>query len=288
MGSVSCHKKYTWISGYIILLRKIRMNFYWVYDLPNGLFGLLTITFFVGFAVIGLIVHRRFVLRIYGRHPHNDLVSYYLAAVGVFYGITLGLISVGTYTTFTEIESTVSKEANTLGAIYVDVGSYPEPVRTQMRQQLSEFTHITIEHIWPIQRKGEIDDRGLHMLRQFNETLNHFEPSSMREGIIHAEVLRQFNQLLELHDERLQSVGNGMPITMYVVIVVGALLNIMVSWLFIVDNLRLHNSLNVLTAALLGLLVFLIAAMDHPFRGEYSIGPDAFEFVRDKVINSSS
>ncbi|AQT61113.1 hypothetical protein CBP51_10655 [Cellvibrio mixtus] len=99
--------------------------------------------------------------------------------------------------------------------------------------------------------------------------------------------MRQFNKLLELNNARLQSIDSGLPMTMYVVIVVGAFLNIMVSWLFIVDNYRLHNTLNILMAALLGLLVYLIAVMDNPYRGEYSVGPEAFEFVRDRVINPS-
>ena len=49
---------------------------------------------------------------------------------------------------------------------------------------------------------------------------------------------------------------------------------------------RLHMVLNMLMAALLGLLVFLIAVMDNPFRGEFSVGPDAFEYVRDRVIKT--
>lgn len=261
------------------------MDMYWVYDLPNWLFGCLTVGFFVGFAFFGLIVHRRFVLRIFGRHPHNDMVSYYLAAVGVFYGITLGLISVGTYTTFSEVDAEVSFEANTLAAIYNDVGSYPEPARTQLQKQLGDYTSIVIDVTWPLQRKGEIGTAGFDKLRDVNQTLSAFEPVTPREQIIHAEVFRQFNQLLELNSQRLQSASSGLPLTMYVVIVVGALLNIMVSWLFIIDNFRLHNALNILMAALLGLLVFLIAAMDNPYRGEYSVGPDVFEFVRDRVIN---
>lgn len=258
---------------------------YWLYDLPNWLFASLIVGFFVGFAFFGLLVHRRFVLRIFGRHPHNDMVSYYLAAVGVFYGITLGLISVGTYTTFTEVESNVSLEATTLSAIYTDIGGYPEPTRSILKQELEEYTNIVIDVIWPQQHKGEVDTHGFGKLKEVSASLAVFEPVSPREQIIHAEVLRQFNQLLELNNARLQSVHGGMPMTMYVVIVVGALLNIMVSWLFIIDNFRLHNSLNILMAALLGLLVFLIAAMDNPFRGGYSVGPEAFEFVRDKVIN---
>ena len=262
------------------------IDMYWVYNLPNWLFGTLVVGFFVGFAIIGLLAHRRFVLKIFGRHPHNDMVSYYLATVGVFYGITLGLISVGTYTSFAEIDTAASTEAVTLSALYNDVSSYPEPIRSQLRQQLSDYTNTVIEVVWPEQQKGQVSIKGFNILKQVNTTLIYFEPTTEREKIIHAEAFRQFNRLLELNNARLQSVQSGLPMTMYVVIVIGALLNIMVSWLFIIDNYQLHNALNILMAALLGLLVFLIAVMDNPYRGDYSVGPDAFEFVRDRVINS--
>jgi len=214
------------------------------------------------------------------------MVSYYLATVGVFYGITLGLISVGTYTSFAEIDTAASTEAVTLSALYNDVSSYPEPIRSQLRQQLSDYTNTVIEVVWPEQQKGQVSIKGFNILKQVNTTLIYFEPTTEREKIIHAEAFRQFNRLLELNNARLQSVQSGLPMTMYVVIVIGALLNIMVSWLFIIDNYQLHNALNILMAALLGLLVFLIAVMDNPYRGDYSVGPDAFEFVRDRVINS--
>jgi hypothetical protein len=38
-----------------------------------------------------------------------------------------------------------------------------------------------------------------------------------------------------------------------------------------------------LFASLLGLLVFLTAAMDNPFRGEFSVSPDAFQIVFDNM-----
>lgn len=56
------------------------------------------------------------------------------------------------------------------------------------------------------------------------------------------------------------------------------------SWLFVVPNYRIHQILNGPMAALLGLLVFMIAAMDNPFRGEVSVGPEAFLGVRRQRI----
>jgi hypothetical protein len=260
------------------------MNFFWLYDLPNWQFGLLTVVVFIVFSMVGLALSRRAILRFIGKHAHNDMVSFYLAAVGVFYGITLGLIAVGTYTSYSEADSIAAQEAASVSALYRDVSSYPEPARTVLRNQLKEYARIVIEEVWPLQQLGGVPRFGTKQLDNINMSLLEFAPTTEREKIIHAEALHQFNILLTQNSLRLQSVKNGLPITMYMVIIIGALLNIMVSWLFIIDNFRLHSLLNILMAGLLGLLVFLIAVMDYPYRGNYSIQPDGLEFVRDNIM----
>lgn len=262
------------------------MNFYWVYDLPNWLFAVLTVACFVGFSMIGLRLTRRLVLRVIGKHSHNDIVSFYLATVGVFYGITLGLIAVGTYTTFAAVDHGVSEEAAAVAAVYRDVSSYPEPKRSQLRALVEAYTRFVIEEEWPQQKKGIVPPEG-ERVNKLQAALDEFNPSTERDKVVHEETLRQFNRLIELSGLRLQSVSSGLPSTMYMVIIVGALLSIIVSWLFVVENYWLHESLNVLMAALLGLLVFLIAAMDNPFRGEFCVGSDEFEVVRDQLMKPS-
>lgn len=262
------------------------MNFYWVYDLPNWLFATLTIAIFVSFSMLGLWICRRFSMRIFGRHPHNDIVSFYLSTAGVFYGITLGLIAVGTYTTFSTVDDSVSREAASVAALYRDVSSFPEPARGQLRRELEEYVSFVIEKEWPLQKQGLITAGSAKHISHLQETLNAFNPSTEREKILDAEAFRQFNHLVSVRYVRLQSVKGGLPLTMYMVIIFGAALNIVISWLLVVDDFRLHGVLNALMAALLGLLVYLIAAMDNPFRGEYSVSPEAFEMVRDRLMKS--
>jgi hypothetical protein len=256
------------------------VDFFWLYDLPNWLFGSLTVFAFIIFSMLGLRLSRRMILRFVG----NDIVSFYLAAVGVFYGITLGLIAVGTYTNYSAADGIASQEAASVSALYRDISSYPEPTRTALRDQLKDYVRVVIEEVWPRQEEGEVPRFGTEKLNLINKTLLDFSPTTEREKIIHAEALSQFNQLLTQNSLRLESVQGGLPLTMYVVIIVGALLNIMVSWLFIIENLRLHSLLNIIMAGLLGLLVFLIAVMDYPYRGTYSIKPDGLEFVRSNIM----
>lgn len=260
------------------------MTLYWVYNLPNWLFAMLVTATFVVVATVGLLLSRGIVLRVFGRHACNDVISYYLATVVVFYGITLGLISVATYQTYSDLNESVSLEAATVASIYRDVSDYPEPARTRLRAAVAEYTRVTIEDAWPKQKQGIVPGAGA--TNDLQRALDAFEPSSARETIVHAEALRQFNHLVELEWHRLQNVSGGLPAMMWGVIILGAVATVAMSWALVLDNFRLHLFLNAALAALLGLLVFLIGAVDNPFRGQFSVGPDAFIAVRDQLMKS--
>jgi hypothetical protein len=45
---------------------------------------------------------------------YNDIVGYYFGAITLLYGITLGLLMVGDWTTLTETQQKVDREASTL------------------------------------------------------------------------------------------------------------------------------------------------------------------------------
>jgi len=51
-----------------------------------------------------------------------------------------------------------------------------------------------------------------------------------------------------------------------------------------INNVGAHLALSGLFAVFLGLMLFLIADLDHPFLGQYSITPDAFDTILNVVI----
>lgn len=66
-------------------------------------------------------------------------VGYFMSAVTVFYGITLGLVAVGTWTTFSQVEDKMDAEAQTIASIYRDVASHGEPWRTAIRNDMRDY-----------------------------------------------------------------------------------------------------------------------------------------------------
>jgi hypothetical protein len=95
--------------------------------------------------------------------------------------------------------------------------------------------------------------------------------------------LRQFNHFVELRRSRLANVTTGIPAVLWWVVVVGAVLNIVLIWLLDME-VHVHVLLSGVLSVFLGVVIFLIAAMDNPFRGDVSVGPDSFQLVYDSLM----
>lgn len=261
--------------------------FYWIYDYPSASIALLFCVFFVAVAWLGTIFIRPFIRLFIRRQPGlNDLVGYILSSYCVFYGLLLGLLAVATYQNASTVEENVAAEAAALTTIYRDVSSYPDPERGQLQEMLRVYTRNIIDESWPAQRRGLISETNTARIAEFFRTLAAFEPKSLSQQILHAEAIRQFNHYNELRRMRIHHVKTGIPPVMWAVVVVGALLNILIVWMFDM-KLLVHLILGGVLAFFIGLSIFLIAAMDNPFRGEVSVGPDAFELVYKSVMTAT-
>jgi hypothetical protein len=257
----------------------------WIHDVPNWLLGLLMVATFGGGAALGLLATRGSVRRLYGPPPgHNEVVSYYLGAFGVFYGLALGLIAVATWQNFVDLGSLVAEEAAALRVLDANVTRYPPPVRGALHQRLLEYTDFVIREEWPAQRRGVALDAGQERLTAFGDALETWEPATAGQEALHEETLRAYDRYLDLHRRRLFRLGEGLPAVVWVVLLVGAVVSVALTGLFSLESLPGHVVLTVLLAGFLGLVIFLIVAMDHPYRGEFSVGPDDFVAVRRHML----
>ncbi len=261
------------------------MDFHWLYDLPNVLLGALIVCFFTVIGIAGLFLTRSSVRRLHRiDHSHNDIVGFYLSAITVFYGITLGLVAVGTWGTYSDVEARVDHEAVAVGALYRDVSAFPDPIRSRLQNDLRGYVRAVIDVGWPMQQRGIVPNNASGALSDFQTHFMSFEPSTERQKIVAAEAYRAFNDLTESRRARLNSVTAEMPGPLWVLVVAGALLSIATTWLFHTASFSMHLWLTVLFSVLIGLLVYLIVALDNPYRGRVSVGPEPLERVYQQIM----
>jgi hypothetical protein len=130
---------------------------------------------------------------------------------------------------------------------------------------------------------GVVPTEESHLESKFIDDLDSFEPSKKSEEILHAETLRQLNNFVELRRTRLANVTTGIPAVFWWVVAIVAVITV-VLLATLGMGIHVHFFLGAVVSLFLGLVIFLIAAMDHPFRGEVSVGPDAYEAIYDSLM----
>jgi hypothetical protein len=258
----------------------------WAYQMSSFYLVLLMVASIELVSMIGLFLARRLLIpRLRFHDGVNDAISGTVQAIGVFYGITVGLIAVGVWNTNSNASDLVSKEAASIGALYRDVSSYPEPARTKLQAGLRAYTHQVIEEAWPAQREGRILDSGTRILNEFQNTLVTFEPSTAGQTALHGETLRAFNILIGYRRQRVDAVGAGLSQVMWMVIWIGAAISIGVAYLYKIDDPKIHAMLVALMAGFLAVVIFMIVINDRPFSGKNGIPPDSYKLILDKLID---
>ncbi len=263
------------------------MTMYWMYDLPTWFFGCLTVGLFVVFGLAGLYLTRGWVRRIHhfhGEHSQNDIVGFYMAGVTVLYAVSVGLLAIGAWATYSDVEGKVDHEATALGSLYRDVSAFPEPARSILQDDLRQYTRQIIDVVWPLQKEGVVPNNSNVFLNRFQDDFMSFEPQGERQNIVTAEAYKAFNEVAASRRARLNSVLAKMPGPLWALVLAGALICIAVSWFFHTASFTMHFWMTILFSGLLGLLIFLIAVLDNPFRGGIGVTAEPLERVYQQTM----
>jgi len=256
-----------------------------LYDLPLVLTGPAIIGSLCLLAIGGLLLVRRRVLPRLRVHAEDSHFSGAIVhSVMVFYGLAVALIAVNVFETYADVSKIISQEATDLAALYRDVSSYPEPIRPQLQRELRIYVDYVIREAWPMQQRGQTPRGGVERMNRFQAMLITFEPATEGQKILHAETLRAYNNMIHARRLRLDAVHTGLPGVMWIVILVGAVISLSASFFFKVDDALLHGILVTLLAMFIGLVIFMIFALERPFRGDLGLRPESYQLIYDQLM----
>src|SRR5258705_4342924 len=161
----------------------------WAYQMSSLYLVLLMVASIEFVSMVGLFLARRLLIPHLRFHDGvNDAVSGTVQAIGVFYGITVGLIAVGVWNTNSNASDLVSKEAVSIASLYRDINGYPSPVKEDLQSKLREYPVFVIEQAWPAQQKGHGQqlDAGRRIMDDFQSRLYTFEPATPGQVALHS------------------------------------------------------------------------------------------------------
>jgi len=133
------------------------MDLYWIYDMPTLYVGLGLKVLFIGLSVAMLIATRGVITKhIELSHDLDQSVSAVFGAVGMIFGLFLGLIAVATWENRDKLDDLISQEASSIIQLYRSVSVLQDPDQKEVLTEIRGYTQNLIDVAWPAYKRGEV------------------------------------------------------------------------------------------------------------------------------------
>jgi hypothetical protein len=228
------------------------------------------------------------------RQQHNDVAGFIYAALGVIYAVLLALVVIAVWEEYGAAGITVEQEANAAAEIFWLGHRLPEPTGTQVQELARSYAEEVVHKEWPLMEQGETPlmvqgegtPEGWVLIDHIREELQDVEPRTPADEQLYAEGLDQIQRLGDARRMRLVAAEEGVPGVLWAVLVFGGIAAVSFTYLFGLESTWAHRLMVIILAAVIGLVLFTVGAMEHPFSGGARIDTGAFELVLERFETS--
>lgn len=255
-----------------------------IYDIPLRQLAIYTSLAAVSAFTIGLLLIKPLLRLLFGTGPDfNETLGVSTSAFNLFYGLLLGLLTVSAYQNNESVKHGILAEATALSQLYTSTESYPEPLHSELAGMLRDYVLFTIYRDWPAHREGEFLDGGGNRAGAIWQKLSSFEPQTRGQEVLHTAVVNAFQQFAAARQQRITGTQTEIPIVLWYAVLLGALMNLI---LLVLVKLRPrpHMLLGSISAFFLGVILFVIVALDAPLRGVNGLNPDPFVLLWEREM----
>jgi Protein of unknown function (DUF4239) len=255
--------------------------------------GILTVGGICLVALLGFeLVHR--LVPAGSRQQHNDVAGFIYAALGVIYAVLLALVVIAVWEEYGAASETVEQESNAVAEIFWLGYRLPEPEGAHVQELARSYAEEVVHNEWPLMEQGEAPlmtqtqeiPAGWTIIDDLRASLQNFEPRTKADEQLYAEGLDQIQRLNDARRTRLVAAEEGVPGVLWSVLIFGGIAAVGFTYLFGLESTWAHRLMVVTLAAVIGLVLFTVGALAHPFEGGARIGTEAFELILERFETS--
>jgi len=226
-------------------------------------------------------VRRRVELEV--QMEQNEVAGFFIAVLGAVYGVLLAFAVILVWEQFADAKVMAENEANSLGDVYNIAIGVSEPTRSGIHKAALAYARVVIDEEWQSQSDG-IESRDAWLrLEEIWALVRQFEPNGPREQALHQSLLTDMDDLTDARRMRLLAARDGVPRLVWSVLIGGGVVTVLFTYFFGLKNFRAQLAMTALYVAAIGFVLFLVAAIDYPYTGVVSVGPEAMTLVLERI-----
>lgn len=205
---------------------------------------------------------------------HNSTLSPFMTVVGLVFGSLLGFTVVVSWQQFSSASANVAHEASTLTTMYRQTVGMPDPEQTKLREQLRKYAQAAEGSDWEaLDSSGRSDDARTAITEMYRILGSQPNASS---NPVNGEFISQLTVLANDRNQRVLDAEPRIPRLLWAGLLFGGLVLVTLTGFMRLDNKLGHVMLSSAVAVLLGLLLYIVYWLDHPFGTRIGVTPEPF------------
>jgi hypothetical protein len=207
---------------------------------------------------------------------HNEVVGYIFATVGGFYGLLLGFVVFLVWDSLDNAQVNSSKEGSIARALYRDIRYYPQPEKVaQLRTAYVTYVESVVNKEYPAMEAMQPVTASNRI--NFNDVFK--QMVKLDRDAYFSEMFQRLNELAVNRSLRFLDASSSIPLEIWMPLLLGGGIILFFAVLVDVESKRLHITVNGFLGAFMGLVIYIIVILDHPFTGKLKIEPDEYKTI---------
>ena len=239
--------------------------------LPWYISGFLVVFFYIGAALLGLWVTRKYAMSKNLKSNH-DIAGYTFGIIGVIYAVLLGFVAVNVNEDYHDAEQTAEKEAIVLIDLFRDADIFKPEIKTNIRSEIINYTRYVIEKEWK-----ELSLQGIsnppQIMHKIWNAYTAIDPTTEGEKIWLRESVAKLNDFSNIRLERIYNSKGSIGSMMWTFLLFGALIVTSFMYFFYAENFVAQGLMTAFLAGTIAFMLFLVFSLDNIYYGDVSVKP---------------
>ena len=251
-----------------------------LYDFPDWLLGVVVISAVVIVAFAGYFLFHRVFQPVF-TDDNKAVALVVLTVIATVNSLLLAFSAIDVWEAFGAAEQAVVQEANSVSELGRDLAVYDSRESREARGMLRDYTEKVIAVEWLDMQQGHSNIDVWNRFDRMFLKLGTLEPDTPKRTVLLREIWARANELLKERRSRIFTSESAVPGTLWAVILLGAMITLVAT--YVLPPTIFHMWMVGLLALSLGLIFFLIVAMDRPFAGKESVSPEPFTLAIENL-----
>lgn len=215
---------------------------------------------------------------------HTDVAGYVYAVIGVIYAVILAQVVVAAWEEYRDARAVAADEASAVLNLARLAQVWPDEDRVRIEADLDAYARNVIDIEWPAMAEGQFGPTlETELVHRLWHAVNEAGVRAGSRDPTYAASLAQLDTLDAARRNRVLLGEDALPAPMTLTLLIGAVVTVTFSYLFAVDDGRLHGLMTAALVTLVTLLLLLEYQLETPFEGLSAIKPTAMELVRAEI-----